>query len=183
MQTEPHITFRNMDRSEAIEDHIRARIAELEKYHSRITSCDVVVEAPRKHQVTGTEFRIKLHIQVPGPDVHVSRSLGRSEAVADLNLAIHKAFDAARRALKEQVRKMGNVETKHHAEVLYGTVARLVPGTDFGFIRLDDGREVYFERDNLTAGDWADVTARSKVRFRMETGPKGPYAVNVSLAE
>lgn len=183
METPPHITFRNMDRSEPIEAHVRARIRELEKYHPRITSCDVVIEAPRKQQKTGTEYMIRLNIQVPGPDVHVARSLGRSEAAADLNLAIHRAFDAARRTLKEQVRKMGRIETKHHPEVMLGHVDRIVPGSDYGFIRLEDGREIYFERDNLTSGDWDALAPGTRVRFRQETGPKGAYAINVGPAE
>ncbi len=181
MQSPPSITFRNLDPSPAVEEHIRQRIAELEKYHPHIVGCDVVVNAPQKNHVSGREHTIQLTIRVPGPDIRVSRSLGRSHAAEDLNLAVHKVFDAARRQLKEQVRKMGRVEVKQHPPVMHGAIDRLFEGEGYGFISADDGREVYFERDNLTTGDWDKLHVDMKVRFRLEIGDKGAYATNVAI--
>lgn len=183
MQSEPIITFRHLDPDPEIRAHILERIEELEKYHPRIVSCDVVVSAPQKAHVTGQEYAIRVTIRVPGPDIRVERSLGRSEAVHDINLAVHKAFDAARRQLKEQARKMGKVEVKHHAPILHARVDRLFPGEGYGFLAADDGREVYFERDNLTAGDWNAIAVDTKVRFREAFGEKGAYATNVAILD
>lgn len=183
MQSPPKITFRNMDSSSAIEDHINRRIAELEKYHPRIVSCSVVVEAsPKKHQ-TGREFGVELTINVPGPDIHVSRSMGRSRAPEDVNLAIHEVFDAARRKLKEQDRSMGRVEVKQHPPVLHGTIDRLFEGEGYGFIKADDGREVYFQRESMSKGEWDSLRVDLKVRFREEIGEKGPFATNVAVRD
>lgn len=180
MQTEPRISFRNIDPSPVIEDHIRRRIDELSRAHPRIIGCDVVVAAPQKAKKTGREFRIDLHIHVPGPDVHISRAYGRTRAADDVNLAIHRAFDAARRKLKEQQRVMSGHEVKTHPPVMHGKIDRMVEDGGYGFLRTEDGREVYFERQNLTGGRWEALEVGEKVRFREETGPKGAYATNVT---
>ena len=181
MQKSPSITFRNLDPSPAIEDHIRQRIQELEKYHPRIIGCIVVVIASEKKKVTGRDFEVQLTISVPGPDIYIARTVGRSQAAEDVNLAIHEVFDAARRAIKDQEEKMNQQHVKHHPTLLHGTIDRLFEGEGYGFIKADDGREVYFERDNLTTGQWADARPDMKVRFREEMGDKGPYAMNVAL--
>ena len=183
MERPVSITFRNMDGSEALEEHIHRRIDELEKTHPNIVGCNVVVEAPRKKQVTGTEYLVRITLSVPGPDIHVERSYGRSGEAEDVNLAIHKAFDAARTILKEQKRKMGNVEVKHHPEVAHGTIDRMFEGEGYGFITADDGSELYFDRDSLVNGEWDKLRVGTKLRFREMDGEKGPFAANVSVAE
>ncbi|MFZ2102284.1 MAG: HPF/RaiA family ribosome-associated protein [Oricola sp.] len=183
MEKPVNIAFRNMDGSAELEEHIHRRIAELEKTHPHIVGCNVVVEAPQKKHVTGTEFAVRITLSVPGPDIHVERHVGRSGAKEDVNLAIHEAFDAARRILKEQKREMGGQEVKHHAPMLHGTIDRLFEGEGYGFITAEDGREVYFERDNLTSGSWDSLRVGAKLRFRGMEGGKGPYAVNVTMAE
>ncbi|WP_193176691.1 HPF/RaiA family ribosome-associated protein [Oricola nitratireducens] len=183
MQRPASITFRNMDKSAVLETHVHKRIGELEKAHPHIVGCDVVIEAPQKKKVTGTEFAVRLTISVPGPDIHVERHVGRSGAAEDANLAIHEAFDAARRILKEQKRKMGSVEVKHHDPVMHGTIDRLFEGEGYGFITSDDGNEVYFERDSMTNGDWDSLRVGTKLRFREMAGEKGPFAANVAVAD
>lgn len=180
-QSPSKISFLNMESSQAVEAHIRDRIAELEKYHPRIVGCDVVVAAPGRKQINAREFDIRLTVRVPGPDVHVSRSFGRSTASEDVSLAVHQVFDAARRELKEQGRKMSGLDVKHHAPVLHGTIDRLFEGEGYGFIRGDDGQDIYLGRDSLVAGDWDKLHVGAKVRFREQDGDKGPYAANVAV--
>lgn len=183
MERPPSITFRNMQGSPEIEDHIRRRIDELEKTHPHVIGCDVVVEAPQKQHVTGTEFAVRITLSVPGPDIHVERHLGRSGASEDVNLAIHDAFDAARRKLKEQKREMGALEVKHHAPILHGVIDRLFEGEGYGFITADDGRELYFGRDHLVTGEWDKLRVGTKLRFREMEGDKGPFAANVAVLD
>lgn len=172
-----------MDSSPAIEEHIRQRIDELEKYHPRIIGCRVVVKAQDKRKVRGRSFEVQLTVSVPGPDVYVSREVGQSNSSDDMNLAIHQTFDAARRLLKKQDEKMDPHQTKQHSVLLHGTIDRLFPGEKYGFIKADDGKDVYFEKDNLTKGDWDSIKLDMKVRFRENTGEKGPYATNVAAVE
>ena len=166
-----------------LQDLVHQRISDLEKIYPRIISCDIVVDAPQKKKVTGRTFEVHLSVHLPGPDIHVSRSYGRSKADEDVKLAINRVFNTAKRKLRQHSQKMGLQEIKHHAPVIHGVVDRLIPGTTYGFIKGDDGREVYFEADNLTGGNWADIKAGNKVRFREELGPKGPYATNVTISD
>ncbi len=181
MQSPPTITFRNLESSSAVEDHIRRRIEELEDHHPRIVACDVVVSQVTTRQVTGNQFEVDVTVRIPGPDVRVSSKMGRSTAADDVNLAIHRAFDAARRELKERQRKMDHLDVKHHPPVLHGVIDRLFEGEGYGFIQADDGNEVYFEQDNLTSGNWRELRIGMKVRFREADGPKGSYATNVAV--
>ena len=174
-------SFRNISHSDAIEQHVVQRFEELKKYHPRIVGCDAVIGAPCKRQVSGREFEVHLTVKIPGPDVHIHESIGRSTAEEDVNLAVHRAFDAARRVLKKQKQKMDGIKVKQHPPVLHGRVERLFLGEGYGFIKADDGNEVYFERENLTKGDWDGLVLNAKVRFREEAGEKGPYAINVAV--
>lgn len=180
MQSEPTITFRNLEQSDAIEDHVRRRIDELEEFHPRIVSCDVVVEALDRKKVSGREFEVQIKLGVPGPDIEVDRHVGRSEAAEDVNVAIHDAFDAARRILQDQERKMSALHVKHHPPVVHGRIDRLFEGEGYGFIVAEDGSEVFFERDNLTKDCWNALRVDTRVRFRMDEGPKGYFAMNVT---
>ena len=183
MESPANITYRNMDASPAIDDHVNRRIGELEKAHPHIAGCDVVVEAPDKKHVTGGEYIVRVTLRVPGPDIHVERHVGRSDAAEDVNLAIHEAFDAARRILKEQKREMGKLEVKHHPLVLHGRIDRLFEGEGYGFITSDDGREFFFERDSLVTGDWDALRVDGKLRFREMEGEKGLFAANVAVMD
>jgi ribosome-associated translation inhibitor RaiA/cold shock CspA family protein len=181
MQSPPNISFRHIEGSPELRDHIEKRMGELEAAYPDIVGCDVVVEAPRKKQVTGTEFLVRITLRVPGPDIHVERHFGRSGGSEDLNLAIHGAFDAARRILKEQKREMGALEVKHHPPILHGAVCRLFEGEGYGFALADDGHELYFGQESLTAGNWGDLKVGTRLRFREMEGDKGRYAANVAV--
>jgi cold shock CspA family protein/ribosome-associated translation inhibitor RaiA len=181
METEPRISFRNLEPLESVREHVIKRIRQLEEVHPRIVGCDVVIEAPQRKKVTGQEFEVHVTVQVPGENINVSRSVGRSFAAEDVNIAIHQAFDAARKRLKTRKKKMGKVEVKEHPPVLHGKVNRLFPGEGYGFIQADDGKDVFFERDSLTAENWNNVQIGSVVRFREESGDKGPFATSVTI--
>lgn len=181
MQTPVTVTFRNLEPSPTVEAQVRERAADLEKFHPRIVGCDIVVEAPEKRKVSGRDILVRLKISVPGPDIQVSRRVGIAKSDENVRLAVHEAFDAARRLLEDQVRQMAPERVKQHPPVLHGRIDRLFEGEGYGFIVADDGNEVYFERDSLTKDVWASLKVDDRVRFREEEGDKGLFAVNVTL--
>lgn len=183
MQSDPTITFRNIDSSPAVEQKIMERVVDLEKFHPRITSCDVVIEMPQKRKVSGREFEVHINLTVPGPDIHVSRSVGHSEASENLDLAINEAFAATRRLLQDQDREMDPHRVKRHAPIEHGDIARLFEGEGYGFIKSeDDGAEYYFSRESLTVECWDQLRVGERLKFRAEDGENGPYASNVAPA-
>jgi ribosome-associated translation inhibitor RaiA len=114
MPLKPRITFRNMDVSETLEQDIRARIAEAEQICNRITACNVVVEAHRRHPSGGQSFHVGVELAVPGRTIVVRRGPPTPHGHEDAYLAVRNAFDAARRQLEDHLR-MARGEVKTHA--------------------------------------------------------------------
>lgn len=181
MDSPANITFRHLEPTDAVRDDINGRIAELEKFHPHVTSCDVVVTGPSQKHETGQEHHVQVTVQVPGQkNIVVSDKLGRSAATADLNLLIHQVFETTDRQLREHARVMNGLDVKHHPDIMHGIIDRLFPAEGYGFIKAENGEEVYFEQDNLTKGEWDKLKVDMKLRFRVGDGEKGLYAMNVS---
>lgn len=107
MQTPLQLTIRDIDHSEALETHIRARVEKLEEFFKHITSCRVVVEVPHKHHQQGKQFNVRIDIGVPGSEIVVNRD--HSE---DVYVALRDAFDAAKRRLEDYAHKIrGDIKT------------------------------------------------------------------------
>lgn len=99
------IRFRNMDPSPAVEERIRKKAAKLERFHDRILSCTVVVEAPHRHHHQGKLYSVRVDISVPGKDVIVGRAKPIDHAHEDVYVAVRDAFVAVTR------KKRGSVTT------------------------------------------------------------------------
>ncbi|MGH0030157.1 MAG: cold-shock protein [Myxococcota bacterium] len=60
-----------------------------------------------------------------------------------------------------------------------GRVKKLVPERGFGFVRGDDGKEVFFHRSGLGANDYDSLSEGDVVEYIVQEGPRGPRAENV----
>ncbi len=60
-----------------------------------------------------------------------------------------------------------------------GTIKRVIRDRGFGFIRTEDGQEVFFHRSNLQGLDFDGLKEGERVEFELESGKKGPRAINV----
>ena len=183
MQIEPILSYHNLEVSPAIDDLVHRRIDMLERRDDRITGCEVTLEAPQKKKRHGRVFRVRLNLRLPGPDVSISSEVAQGSAQDDLMLAVNRAFAAAEKALKKRKKPMAGIEVKHHPPVLHGVIEEFEPDLGHGWVRADDGRSVYFQRDSLTSDDWDRLSKGTRLRFREAEGDKGPFAVAVSLAE
>lgn len=181
MQTDPQITYRGLDASPAIDAIIREKLARLERFHERITSCRVTVEKTTRRGRKGHIFRVAVEIEVPGGVVVVNRKPGDEDAHEELNVAVRDAFDAARRQLEDHQRRHSPTHVNHHPERHHGVVVRLFPDEGYGFLRTAGGGEVYFQRDSVLHDDWERLDLDSELEFSLMDGEKGPFAVNVSL--
>lgn len=108
MQLPVQITYRGMPSSAALEQAVRERAAKLEQFHSRITSCRVVIEQPAHQQSKGSQFVVHVDVTVPGGEVAVNR-----DHHADVYVALHEAFDSTRRKLEDFARTQRG-DVKHH---------------------------------------------------------------------
>lgn len=181
MQVPPQITFRGMDVSEAIEARIRDRIEKLEHFHKGIMSCRVVVECGHRHHRKGRIYHISVDVKVPGHEVAVRRDPPEHHAHEDINVAIRDAFDAVRRQLEDHARRVRG-QTKAHETQEQGTVARLFPEQDYGFIVSSDGQEVYMHRNSVIDDAFDQLRVGDEVRFFTHPGEgeKGLQASSVA---
>jgi ribosome-associated translation inhibitor RaiA len=114
MQHPLRIAFRNMESSEALEQRIRARVAELEQICDRITACEVVVELDHKPPRQGKTFHVRVDLTIPGRTIVVRREATDHHAHEDAHSAVRYAFDIARRQLEHHV-SVARGEVKAHA--------------------------------------------------------------------
>ncbi len=117
MTTKPvQVSFHNMNVSSALEEEVRERVAWLHSFHPRIVGCRVLLQAPHRHRHRPLHIRIELSL--PGEDVVVEHeppleTTARSPRVnndrggdhPDAHVAIHEAFDFARRRLEDVLRR------------------------------------------------------------------------------
>ena len=121
MQTPVQISFHGLDKSDAVEARILEKVAKLEQFYDRITSCRVVVE---RHHNTATHatakdqpFHISIILEVPGEELIYKRDPKSQEALKDhqdVNIALRDAFAAMQRQLKEhkEMRRTGRQEAE-----------------------------------------------------------------------
>jgi Sigma 54 modulation protein / S30EA ribosomal protein len=107
------IQFHNTKPIEDLEFHIRRELAELEKFYNRLVSCRVDVELP-EHPRKGSVSEIRIDFGVPVKDAATRAELrGGVESKQDTEhlevkaqrkdatMAVHAAFNIARRRLEE----------------------------------------------------------------------------------
>lgn len=180
MEVEPQISFKGMDSSPAIEARIRERIGRLSRFHDRIISCNVVIEAPHVHGRKGRIYHVRLDITVPGSEIVVNREPEANAAHEDVYVAIRDSFNAAQRQLADAARKMSGHRVKPHPEKLLGVISRLMPQEGYGFIATASGEEVFFSRDSVPPDRWDTLEVGAEVRFSDHEGEKGRYASAVT---
>jgi ribosomal subunit interface protein len=101
MQTPLRLTFRHVGSSPAIEARVRDLTARLERFHDRIISCRVVIEAPPGHSSKGGPFTVKVEVTVPGGAINVNSAHALHPEHADVYVALRDAFDAVTRQLQD----------------------------------------------------------------------------------
>lgn len=198
MVLEPIITFRGLQRSDAIESYIRGRLRRLEAFCPTIVGCRVLVELGERRHEAGNRYRVRIDLSVPGEDIVVAHepSLRATQrAIAQPRtrkadepdperkhalVAVREAFDHARRRLQDYVRRRRGL-VKAPAQQPRGRVARLFPADRYGYIEADDGHEVYFQAESVLNKAFDRLTVGSLVSFVEEPGEKGPKASTVRL--
>lgn len=181
MQVPLQITFRNIETSPAVEARVRERVEELERFHGRIISCRVVIEAPSQRRHEGGLYHVRVDLKIPGREIVVKRDPPEHHAHEDIYVAVRDCFDAVRRQLEDHARR-GRGDVKTHEVPGHGRVASLVAEQDYGFIAASDGTEVYFHRNAVSHQGFDKLVVGEEVRFTAHPGEgeKGPQASTVA---
>ncbi len=180
MQVPPRITFRNMDADTSAKEQVEHRIAELEQFYDRITSCQVVMEEEHRHHQQGRLFHVTVELNVPGRTIVVGREPAAHHAHEDAHVAIRDAFDAARRQLEDHVRRARG-EEKTHIPPQIGRIVRIFPERGYAFLLTESLEEVYVHANSVTNDGFARLKVGDNVRYvlAIDPGEKGPQASTV----
>lgn len=181
MQTPVEIEFQGMEARPQIQAVLAKHVADLEAHFGRVTACRVVLKAPGGHHRTGGLYEVNIRLALPdGREVNVDRTAQADERHSDLDFAINDAFKRARRQLQDQVRELQG-QVKHHEGAPIGTVVRLDPSGEFGFLETGDGGEIYFHRNSVLDNAFPHLAVGTRVTFAEELGEKGPQASTVKV--
>jgi ribosome-associated translation inhibitor RaiA len=104
MKTEPHIVWKGIEASPALDERIRKELGELDHTYDRITSCRVVVEKPHKSHRHGGHFQVKIELNVPGKVLSVTRDPAEHDNAEDPYASVNEAFWTMRRQLEDYIR-------------------------------------------------------------------------------
>jgi len=110
------ITFRDLEKSEALDARIRDQVDKLGQFYSGIHSCRVTVEKLHKHQRQGNHFHVRIDIKTPDHELVAGREPDQHHAYTDVYVAVRDAFKAMRRQLEDLVQKQQG-QVKHHTQV------------------------------------------------------------------
>ncbi len=197
MKLPVQITFRNMDRSDAIEEWIRAEAAKLDTFYNRIMRCRVAIEVPHRHHRKGSSYHLRIDLTVPGEEIVVKRQpslshvqqLGETEIKKhlelktphkNLRLAINDAFKAASRRLQDYARRQRG-DVKSHAPLRLARVSKILPDEGYGFLTSEDNRGIYFHKNSVLNRAFSRLKVGTVVGFLEEQGEKGPQASTVRI--
>jgi ribosome-associated translation inhibitor RaiA/cold shock CspA family protein len=178
------IAFHNIDSSESLEFLIREHVEKLEKRFPHLIGCRVSVEALHHSQVKGNVPDIHITLSVPGRDLAVSREPQKAQQRRNhptIQAAVKDAFKAAERQLESFKGKLREDTSKPTGSALAGQVALIEPGADHGYLLNSSGTQLYFHRDSVTNGDFADLKQGTLVHYVEEEGDAGPVATKVRI--
>jgi cold shock CspA family protein len=192
------VTLRGLAHSDALESDIRERVGWLEQFYAGIVRCRVLLEVPHRHRRGGRHFHVRIELTVPGraplvvshePSLHgplkdVEEAAEHKGAEVDsvhryARVAVHEAFDAARRRLQDSAREQRG-EVKTHELPAHGVVVEVSTADGYGYLERD-GTRFYFARASVLDEAFDDLEAGTRVAFVEEQGEKGPQASTVRV--
>ena len=176
MQAIPHITINDIAHTAALETHIKEKINKLNQFCDDILRCDVVIDKAQNQKHTGKLYNVRITLNVPGEEMNVNRHTDENAYIA-----IRNSFKSMQRKLQEFMHKRRG-EVKVHEIQHAGTISRLYPEEDYGFIAAN-GSEYYFHRSNLSNVEYEDLHKDLSVHFIATMGTEGPHAMRVSVSK
>ncbi len=174
------LTFHGLHPSVSLSDYVQKKAEKLSKLNERITHVRVALEAPHRHQRTGKAFRVRIDIGIPREDIVIDRH-HKGSGQADAYAAIDIAFEDAARVLRDGSRVARGDVKRHEEHSHHGVVFKLFSYEGYGFIRTEEGRDVYFHRNAVENGGFERMRRGSRVRFTESEESDGGHASHVVL--
>ena len=184
MQIPLDITYRDVEKSTALESLIRSKADKLEDVCDHIMGCHIAVERAHTHPSHGSPFRVRLDLTVPpGHEIAVTKNPGEGVQYDSVESVVRDAFDAARRQLKELTEKQQNRVKSHPEQAIAGIITKLFPTSNYGFLKTVDGQEVYFHRNSVLHDEFDQLTVGAGVQFFLSEGDNGPQVSTLRVID
>ena len=90
------ITFRDLPRSGTLESAARELGHRLAQLNARITACRIIIEGMLTSQGGIGAYMVKIHLSVPGAEVHADSALPYKQGHPDARMALQAAYDNAK---------------------------------------------------------------------------------------
>lgn len=129
------------------------------------------------HKNTGLRYSI---VDLGDEEVLLSpESEGLQDLVVSLDLfrqefVVGDRYSAPRARGRSRARRGGPVVPQ--GPKTKGRIKKMVRDRGFGFIRGDDGKEVFFHRSGLTGADYDALSEGDAVEYVIQEGPRGARA-------
>ena len=116
MNVQPEITYRSVEKTDALDELVNSKIAKLERFCDHISSCRVAIEKAHDHPSSGSPYRVRLDITVPpSHELAVDRSPDSGTQYEPVDAVIRHAFDAMERQLNELIERQKHYGVGHGA--------------------------------------------------------------------
>ncbi|MEA5503393.1 HPF/RaiA family ribosome-associated protein [Halotia wernerae UHCC 0503] len=187
MRIPPEITYRNVEKTNAIDTLVNEKIAKLEDVCNYISSCHIAIEKTHDRPRSGSPYRVRIDMTVPpGHELVAESNPSESNQYEPLDAVIRDAFSAARQQLVKLTKQQHESDrSKSHEEVQETTalVTKLFRDQGYGFLKTLDGREIYFHRNSVLHDDFERLEIGTGVHFSLEQGEEGPQASTVKIID
>ncbi|WP_413175982.1 HPF/RaiA family ribosome-associated protein [Anabaena azotica] len=187
MKIPPEITYRNLDKSEAIDNLVHEKIAKLEHICNYINSCHIAIEKIHDRPRTGSPYRVRIDLTIPpGHELAAEKNPGEGIQYQPLEAVIRETFDAMRQQLtKITQRQRPSEQANRHTEAQENTafVTKLFRENGYGFLKTLDGQEIYFHHNSVLHNDFDRLEIGTGVNFSWEQGEEGPQASTVKIVD
>lgn len=181
MKVTPEITYRDVSRSEWIDDYVDRYMEKLDRICDDIVACRIAIERVQHHKEKGNPYRVRVEVTLPGKKDLVADKRGPvGDPQVQLRPIIRQAFEAVEKQLKKQMAKRRG-EVKNHRTGPRAIVVRVFDREGYGFLKTPEGEEVYFHRNAVLHDDFERLTPGAEVRFEPEMGDDGLQASIVQI--
>jgi cold shock CspA family protein len=178
------ISYRDIERSDVIDNLVNGEVDHLEEVCDHISSCRVSIERPQKHIKSGSPYRVRIDVTVPpGHEIVSKREPGQGEMHEELSTVIIDAFDGARRQVKELSERQDKDVKRNREPQVNAIVEAVYPEQGYGFLKTLEGRDVYFHSNSVLNRDFERLTKGTGVYYNEEMGEKGPQASSLRIVD
>jgi hypothetical protein len=117
MSSSVTLTFRHLPRSAALEASARDVGERLQRLNEGMTACNIVFEgAPEASG--GLPFRVKIHVSVPGAQIHAESARQPEEGQTAAHSPLRSAYENAKRQLAKLKQSHGRRNFAHAPDPL-----------------------------------------------------------------